>query len=108
MTEPALAAALAASGVMLYRGDPGETFCLAAGEAQVAGVPCVVEDIGCVAERVIDGVTGCVARDYGQFAERAVALLADGALWRRQSRAAMRLQRGWGRDDAAAFEGLIP
>ena len=49
--------------VMLYRGDPGETFCLALAEAQAMGVPAVVEPLGCVAERVIDGVTGRVAQD---------------------------------------------
>ena len=109
VAKAALAAEFAASRVMLYRGDPGETFCLAVGEAQAAGVPCVVTDIGCVAERVIDGVTGCIARDDERFAAASVALLGDDALWRRQSEAAIRLQRGWGWDDAAAaFERLIP
>ena len=48
---------------MLYRGDEGETFCLAVAEAQALGVPAVVQPLGAVAERVIDGVTGTVARD---------------------------------------------
>jgi len=109
VAKPMLARELAASRVMLYRGDPGETFCLAVGEAQAAGVPCVVQNIGCVAERVIDGETGFIASSDDQFAKLALALLSDDALWQRQSGAARARQRGWGWDDAAAaFEKLIP
>jgi glycosyltransferase involved in cell wall biosynthesis len=96
------------SRVLLYRGDPGETFCLAVGEAQAAGIPCVVQDIGCVAERVIDEETGFVARDVDAFVGAAVGLLTEDALWRRQSAAAVERQRGWGWDEAAvAFESLM-
>ena len=42
------------SRVMLYQGDPGETFCLSIAEAQALGVPCVIKPIGCLGERVID------------------------------------------------------
>ena len=90
VSKSRLAAEYAAARVMLYRGDPGETFCLAVGEAQAAGLPCVVQDIGCVAEA-------------------ALQLLGDDALWRSQSAAAISRQRGWGWDEAVgAFEGLIP
>ena len=41
-----LAAVLAGARVMLYRGDPGETFCLALAEAQAMGVPAVVQPLG--------------------------------------------------------------
>jgi glycosyltransferase involved in cell wall biosynthesis len=103
-----LARALAACRVLLYRGDPGETFCLAVGEAQAAGVPAVVQPIGCVAERVIDGETGFVARDDAAFADAAIRLLSDDALWRNQSVAALALQRRWGwTEAAAAFEALV-
>jgi glycosyltransferase involved in cell wall biosynthesis len=103
-----LARRLGESRAMLYRGDPGETFCLAVGEAQAAGVPCVVQDIGCVAERVVDGKTGFVARGEDGFADAAIRLLTDDALWRSQHDAAIRVQRAWGWDDAAAeFEKLI-
>lgn len=105
----ALAAEFAASRALLYRGDVGETFCLAVGEAQAAGVPAVVQDIGCVAERVADGETGFVAGGDEAFADRAVALLTDDALWRRMSAACVARQRGWGWNEAAtAFEELIP
>jgi len=69
----------------------------------------VVQDIGCVAERVIDGRTGFVAGDDDAFADAAVRLLSDDDLWRRQSGAAAANQRGWGWNEAAAlFEELIP
>ena len=71
-----LAEALAGFRAILYRGDPGETYCLAVGEAQAVGVPVVVqEDIGCVAERVVEGETGFVAADDTDFARRGCAIL---------------------------------
>jgi glycosyltransferase involved in cell wall biosynthesis len=104
-----LAAALTAARVMLYRGDPGETFCLAVAEAQAVGLPAVVQPVGCLAERVVDGETGFLAPDDESFAARAVALLSDDGLWRRQRRAALARQRDWTWDRAAgAFEALIP
>ncbi len=109
VTKRELAAEMSRARVLLYRGDVGETFCLAVGEAQAAGVPAVVQDIGCVAERVIDGETGFIAATDAAFAAAALRLLDDDALWRRQSRAAAARQRSWGWDEAAAaFEELIP
>jgi glycosyltransferase involved in cell wall biosynthesis len=93
---------------MLYKGDLNETFCLAVGEAQASGVPAVVGGLGSVIERVRDGETGCIARDDGAFAEAAVRLLTDDALWRRQHEAALKFQRAWGWPEAAAaFESLL-
>lgn len=103
-----LAVELAGFRTLLYRGDPGETYCLAVGEAQAVGVPAVVQDIGCVAERVIDGTTGYVASDDADFAVRALSLLQDDKLWRAQHDAALAEQRGWSWDDAAAaFESVV-
>ena len=99
---------LRAARVMLYRGDPGETFCLAVAEAQALGLPAVVQPIGCVAERVVDGETGFVAESDDAFVERSVQLLSDDRLWRRQHQAALARQQTWGWDSAAAeFEKLI-
>ena len=79
------------------------------GEAQAAGIPGVVQDIGCVAERIVDGVTGYVADDDRVFAERAIELLSDDALWQGQHDAALAQQRGWSWNDAAAaFERFVP
>jgi glycosyltransferase involved in cell wall biosynthesis len=104
----ALSEALAAARVMLYRGDPGETFCLALAEAQAMGVPAVVTPIGSVAERVVDGETGRIAISDGEFAEAAIAALRDDDLWRRWHRTALATQRGLSWDQVAArFEALI-
>ncbi len=59
--------------------------------------------------RAAYGETGFVAADDDAFAEAAVRLLTDDSLWRRQHRAALDKQRGWGWPQAAAaFERLIP
>lgn len=103
-----LADVLAGARVMLYRGDPGETFCLALAEAQAMGVPTIVRPIGSVAERVIDGQTGRVAISDGEFAEAAIAVLRDDGLWRCWHRAALATQRGLSWDEVAArYEALI-
>jgi glycosyltransferase involved in cell wall biosynthesis len=105
----ALAAALSESRVMLYRGDPGETFCLALAEAQAIGVPAVVTPLGSVCERIIDDVSGRVARDDDAFAAAAIAVLREDELWRRWHLAALEHQRGLSWDTVAArYEALIP
>ncbi len=94
---------------MLYRGDPGETFCLALAEAQAMGVPVVVTPLGAVGERVADGVSGRVARSDDAFVEAAIAILRDDDLWRRWHLGALTSQRGFSWDEIAArYESLIP
>jgi glycosyltransferase involved in cell wall biosynthesis len=103
-----LAAALAQARVMLYRGDLGETFCLALAEAQAMGVPAVVQPIGSVVERVIDGTTGRIAASDADFAETAITLLREDDLWRRWHKGALATQRGLSWDEVAArYEALI-
>jgi glycosyltransferase involved in cell wall biosynthesis len=93
---------------MLYRGDPGETFCLALAEAQAMGVPAIVTPLGAVGERVQDGVSGRVVRSDDDFAAAAIAVLRDDALWRRWHLAALEHQRGLSWNMVAArFEALI-
>jgi glycosyltransferase involved in cell wall biosynthesis len=104
----ALVEILAGARVMLYRGDPGETFCLAVAEAQAMGVPAVVQPRGSVSERVVDGVTGNVAADNDGFTNAAIALLEDDDVWRRFHAEALARQRGLSWDEIAAqFEALI-
>jgi glycosyltransferase involved in cell wall biosynthesis len=103
-----LATALAGARVMLYRGDPGETFCLALAEAQAMGVPAVVQPLGSAGERVIDGVTGRVAENDEAFVTAAIAALREDALWWQWHSAALAYQRGLSWDNVAArFETLM-
>ncbi len=103
-----LAAVLRHARAMLYRGDPGETFCLALAEAQAMGVPAVVTASGAVGERVLDGVSGRVAANDNAFVAASIALLRDDGLWRRWHLAALEQQRGLSWDAVAArFEALI-
>ena len=104
----ALAKALSEARAMLYRGDPGETFCLALAEAQAMGVPAVVTPLGAVFERVIDGETGRVAENEEEFVAAAIRLLSDDALWQRWHRAALEKQGGLSWDEVAErFEALM-
>jgi glycosyltransferase involved in cell wall biosynthesis len=89
-----LSEAMRESRVMLYLGHKAEAFCLALAEAQALGLPAVIAPVGVLPERVIDGVTGFHHADPDHFAEAAVALLTDDALWRRQHEAALREQQG--------------
>jgi len=100
---------LSGSRAMLYRGDLGETFCLALAEAQALGVPAVVTPLGAVGERIADGMSGCIAETDEAFVEAAIALLRDDALWRRWHQGALAGQRGLSWDEVARrFEALIP
>ena len=100
---------LTGARAMLYRGDPGETFCLALAEAQALGVPAVVTPLGSVGERVADGLSGRVVASDEEFADAAIAVLRDDALWRLWHHGALQSQRGLGWDEVAAhYEALIP
>jgi glycosyltransferase involved in cell wall biosynthesis len=72
------------------------------------GVPAVVQPIGCVAERVVDGVTGTVVAEESEFGRAAVALLREDDLWSRFHIEALARQRGLGWHEVAArFEAQI-
>jgi glycosyltransferase involved in cell wall biosynthesis len=104
----ALVSALRGARAMLYRGDPGETFCLAVAEAQAMGVPAVVQPLGSLAERVTDGISGRIAHTGDAFAEAAIAVLRDDQLWRRWHLGALNSRRGISWDEVAArFERLM-
>jgi glycosyltransferase involved in cell wall biosynthesis len=93
---------------MLYRGDPGETYCLALAEAQAMGVPAIVQSLGSAPERVMDGTTGRVAGNDDAFATAAIVALRDDALWRRWHLAALAKQGGASWDAIAGrFEALM-
>jgi hypothetical protein len=110
LAKDALAAELATARVLVYRGEPGEAFCLAVAESQAMGVPAVVSAVGALPERVRDCETGFVtpAGDQAAFGAAVVRLLTDNTLWAAQHHASLDHQRHWGWDDtAAAFERLI-
>jgi glycosyltransferase involved in cell wall biosynthesis len=92
--RPDLLAAMRASRVMLYLGHKCEAFCLSLAEAQALGTPAVIAPVAALPERVIDGVTGFHRADPAEFADAAVRLLTDDALWRRQHLAALERQQG--------------
>jgi Glycosyl transferases group 1 len=103
-----LSVATRGSRAMLYLGHKVEAFCLAVAEAQAMGVPCVVAPRTVLPERVINEVTGFVRGDPQDFADAAVALLTDDALWRRQHEAALKLRQGISWDEfATRFEDAI-
>lgn len=103
-----LITALLSSRLMLYRGDPGETFCLAVAQAQALGIPAVVQALGSLSERVIDQKTGRVAKDETEFAEAAIQLLKNDRLWLQMHRAALQQQRGYSWNEIAEqFEKLM-
>jgi glycosyltransferase involved in cell wall biosynthesis len=72
---------LFAARLMAYGGDLGETFCLAAAEAQAAAVPVVTAGLGALGERVVDGVSGYIAAVEDVFAARVLQVLLDDDVW---------------------------
>lgn len=102
LAKDGLLRAMQESRVMLYRGDLGETFCFAAAEAQAAGVPLVTAGLGSLGERVIDGKTGFLRQEPAAFAQEALRLLQDDALWRAQSEASLAQRAALSWDEAAA------
>lgn len=109
-----LMAAIRGARAVLYLGHKVEAFCLTLAEAQAMGVPCVVAPETVLPERVIDGVTGSVRGDPQAFADAALDLFNDDALWRRQHEAALRLQQGisWAeyaqRFEVALLSDMLP
>ena len=98
---------LASARALLYRGDIGETFCSAVAEAQAMGLPVVLEDIACMKERVVEDRTGWAVAGADSFADKAVRILTDDALWLSMHRQCLELQNSWGWDQAAAeFERI--
>jgi len=113
-TRQELIDVMRSSRVMLYLGHKVEAFCLALAEAQALGVPAVIAPVAALPERVLDGVTGFHHTNSERFADSAISLLTDDALWRRQHEAALKFQQGisWaecaGRFEAALLGDLFP
>jgi glycosyltransferase involved in cell wall biosynthesis len=72
-----LAEFYAGTTALICVGAKDETFCLAAAEAQCAGVPVLTLGIGSLDERVSHGLNGLIANSFEELAQQAVALCAD-------------------------------
>lgn len=94
--------------VMLYWGDDAhaETFCLSAAEAQAAGLPSVARPIGAMSERIAHGRTGFLERNADSFAQSAITLLTDDAVWQRCHAGAVDAPAPDWNAAAAQFEAL--
>jgi glycosyltransferase involved in cell wall biosynthesis len=70
------------SRAMLIPGHKAELFCLAAEEAKQMCVPIVTYGIGCLYERVVDKVTGFIAKNDDEFAKYSLDLINDDGIWK--------------------------
>lgn len=77
LTKADLAKSYESAAAMICPGSPGETFCLAAAEAQCAGLPVITLGTGALSERVQHGVNGLICRDMPQVSDAIVALARD-------------------------------
>ena len=80
---------------MLYKGDPGETFCLSVAEAQALGIPCVVKPIGSLGERVKNKITGIVADNDEDFSIGAISILKEDKVWMTYRDNSLKFQRDY-------------
>jgi glycosyltransferase involved in cell wall biosynthesis len=81
ITRSELATELMNSRVMLCPGHWHETYCFAAAEATLAGVPIVSCGIGALSERVTHGVNGYIATEQEKFGNHVVDLLVEDDRW---------------------------
>ena len=70
------------SRAMLIPGHKAELFCLAAEEAKEMCVPIVTYGIGCLYERVVDKITGFIAKNENEFAKYSLDLINDDSIWK--------------------------
>jgi glycosyltransferase involved in cell wall biosynthesis len=98
---------IANARTLLYRSDVAETFCFAVAEAQSLGIPCVVQDLGSMRERILNGATGFIAKTDEEFCERAIDLLTNDSLWSDQHRSCLHRKRRTWDQVAKDFEQLF-
>jgi hypothetical protein len=84
--------------VHLYPGHPDDMACWTLMESQACGLPCVARPLGAVHERLKDGETGHIVPDDDAFANVAIRLLSDDAMFWSENRDARLLAQGrnWG------------
>ncbi|MFI4984024.1 MAG: glycosyltransferase [Rickettsiales bacterium] len=101
IAKPLLAKILPEFRLMMYQGDLSETYCLALAEAQAAGIPCVVGNLGCVSERIINKKTGFATISDEDFIAKSLLLLSDNKQWLKMSQCAAKTQKHWDWNKAA-------
>ncbi|MGH6719758.1 MAG: glycosyltransferase, partial [Alphaproteobacteria bacterium] len=107
LADPDMAEAYRTARVHLYPGHTKEVYAATLAESQATGLPAVGRKRGAVPERVRDGRTGYLVPDDEAFANCAVLLLNDDAVFSVRSRDCRSLQRGRDWDAAAAeFEAV--
>jgi glycosyltransferase involved in cell wall biosynthesis len=76
------------SRIHFYPGHPQDYACWTLMESQVAGTPAIARAVGGVEERVINGQTGFIVPDAAGFANVALQILRNDAVYRSLSTAA--------------------
>ena len=74
------------SRVFVYKGSDDETFCMAVAESQMLGVPAVVCNYGCLAERVVNNKTGFVCDNNEEFSLKTIKILNDDNIWNKMNK----------------------
>jgi hypothetical protein len=94
--------------VHLYPGHPDDMVCWTLMDSQACGLPAVARPLGAIHERLRDGETGHIVPDDEAFANVAIRLLTDDALFWGENRDARLTQRGRHWDQVAnEFVDLI-
>jgi glycosyltransferase involved in cell wall biosynthesis len=76
-TKASLATFYETAAAMIYPGAEDETFCLAAAEAQCAGLPVLTLGLGSLTERVQHGLNGLICRNMNDLSATLAALFND-------------------------------
>jgi glycosyltransferase involved in cell wall biosynthesis len=107
-TKANLAAFYETASAMIYPGALDETFCLAAAEAQCAGLPVITLGIGSLSERVQHGTNGLICRHMNDLSETIIAVFKDPGLLAhlREGALAQRPLMTWARV-ATLWESLL-
>ena len=106
--DPLMADAYRFARAHLHPGRDSEVYCSTLAESQASGLPAVTRRTAAAAERIRDGETGFAVPDDEAFANCAVLLLTEDAVFEARSAQAREFQRGRGWDEAAEdFEALF-
>lgn len=108
LPKPEMNEILKKSRLLAYPNLFAETFCIAALEAQAAGLPVVTTKLAAMSERVADNVDGFLipgnpnSQSYaGMFIDKCVLLLKDDNMWDEYSAAAFSKSRKFNYDELA-------